>query len=391
MAFLQKFSICKFSLKNTQLISAWRRKKIVFAVASYIFIVTQVYADNQYEYPLDVRNNFAPTYLHLDPQAVSPTTLSKGKSYLNTNLSLASDIKSSNLYAEKDIPFDYQRPVLWDFFRKRYPSQETAYLVTDYFRFGRLENQYRTEVDLESSLFQLRYNYGLTNSLEVGIQVSAISLNTGVLDGFINSYHSLIGVKTGKELVDNNVYKYKITDEAMYPVIGTPPRTGVGDSILSGKWNIKSSPENGFSSALVAMVKIPTGSFKYEMSNGKVDGAFGISSKYKYKKFRTYLNLYGVGVSNSLENSNISLRNFVSSTLTFEYQIFEKMSALVQIDAKSSAFRSHTPFLSRPPVMLSMGLNIKVRSTSMLQLIFMEDLTITVPDVTMQVGWREYL
>ena len=40
MAFLQKVSFCKITSKNTGLFSACRRKKIVFAVASYISFLT---------------------------------------------------------------------------------------------------------------------------------------------------------------------------------------------------------------------------------------------------------------------------------------------------------------------------------------------------------------
>lgn len=347
-------------------------------------------AEEIHEYPLDIRNNFVPTFLHLDPQSVSPTVLAKGKSYVSTNVSQASDIKESNLYVDNPIPYTYQRPYLIDYFKLRYSQDWQAYLAADNFRFGRLENQFRTSIDLESTFFYLRYNYGLTERIEVGVQAGALSYNSGVMDGFINSYHALIGVKTGKELVPNNEYKYSITDSYGAP-LSSPPRTGLSDTILSGKWNLKSSPENGWSFALVGLLKVPTGMVRYDMGSGRVDGSLGIAVKYRYNKWSGYWNLYGVGVSNPFRDSEISLRSFVSSTLTLEYRFHPRWSFLLQTDGKSSAFSSFTPFLSRPSVLISGGLNWKIRKTSVLQLTFTEDITITVPDVTFHIGWREYL
>lgn len=361
----------------------WLLVVILFAFSNHI------YSDEKREFPLDIRNNYAPTFLYLDPQAVSPTTLSKGKSSLSTNFSQSSDIKDSNLYVNQPVPFYLQRLLLKDYFQKRYPEEWQAYLASDIYRFGRLETQNRVNIDLEASYFYMRYNYGLTDKIEAGIQISAISYNSGIMDSFINSYHTAIGVKTGKELVPNNKYSYNISDTTGNP-ISTPPRTGLGDTVLSTKWNLKKSTENGFSYALVALLKVPTGNLRYEMGSGRVDGSIGLAVKYKYNRWIGYLNLYGVGVSNPFLNSDLSLRSFVSTTVTLEYQISKALSVLAQVDGKSSAYRSYSFFLSRPQVMGSLGLNWNVRETSVLQFSFTEDITISVPDITGQVGWKEY-
>lgn len=363
---------------------------LYFSCLLIIFINGFIQAEEIHEFPLDIRNNYVPTFLHLDPQAVSPTVLPKGKSSLSTNISQASDIKEANLYVDNPIPFLYQRPFLVNFYRNRYPQEWQANLAAEYFRFGRLENQFRTSIDLESTFFYLRYNYGITERIELGVQMGVLSYNSGIMDGFINSYHAAIRVKTGKELVPNNEYAYRISDSYGAP-LSSPPRTGLGDTVLSAKWNLKSSPENGWSLALVGLVKAPTGLVKYDMGSGRIDGALGLAVKYKYNKWNGYWNLYGVGVSNSLGDSEISLRSFVSTTLTLEYRFLPQWSVLLQIDGKSSAFSSFTPFLSRPPVLISGGLNWKVRKTSVLQFTFTEDITITVPDVTFHIGWKEFL
>ncbi len=363
---------------------------IVLCSLIFFFLSSSIYSDNRTEYPLDIRNNFAPTFLHLDPQSVSPSTLPKGKSYFTSGYSFSSDIKESNLNVDKDIPYTYQRPFLMNYFKNRYPTTLGSYIASDFYRFGRLENQNRTSIDLETSYLNMRYNYGITNNIEMGFQISAISYDSGTLDNVINSYHSAIGVRTGKEISPNNEYRYNLTDGYTNTFLGTPPRTGMGDSVLSFKWNLRNSPENGFSMALVSSAKIPTGSMKYEMSNGRGDASAGFSVKYKKDKWIGYFNGYGVYVSNSIGNPDIKLRSFGSASITLEYLLHPKISILTQFDGKSSAFSSHTVYLSRPIVMFSMGGNWKIRSTSVLQFSFSEDLTITVPDITMQFNWREY-
>ena len=55
MAFLQKVSFCNFIRNNPSLFSAWRRKKIVIAVASSICLTNCFISHTCY-----VRNNFSP-------------------------------------------------------------------------------------------------------------------------------------------------------------------------------------------------------------------------------------------------------------------------------------------------------------------------------------------
>ncbi len=379
------FRICFYFFSNPK-----KNSVLLLFLFLQLFFSYSIYSDSRTEYPLDIRNNFAPTFLHLDPQSVSPSTLPKGKSYFTSGYSFSSDIKESNLTVDKGLPYTYQRPFLMNYFKNRYPTDLGAFIASDFYRFGRLENQNRTSVDLETSLFFMRYNYGITDKIELGLQVSVLSYNSGGLDNIINSYHSIIGVKTGKEIAPNNEYRYNLTDGYTNTFIGTPPRTGMGDSMLSLKWNLVNSSENGFSLALVGSAKIPTGSMKYEMSNGRADGSAGFSMKYKKDRWIAYFNGYAVYVSNSFGNPDIKLRSFGSSSTTIEYLLHPKISILAQLDGKSSAFSSHTVYLSRPIVMFSMGANWKIRNTSVLQLSITEDLTITVPDITMQINWREY-
>ncbi|NBU98515.1 MAG: hypothetical protein EBS19_09965, partial [Spirochaetia bacterium] len=216
----QFFRLVFHKLYKSEKYYLWIVLAILFTVLS-----SSLYSDNRTEYPLDIRNNFAPTLLHLDPQSVSPSTLPKGKSYFVSGYSFSSDIKESNLNVDKNIPYTYQRPFLMEYFKDRYPTTLGSFIASDFYRFGRLENQNRTSIDLETSLLNMRYNYGITNNIEMGLQVAAISYNSGILDNIINSYHSAIGVRTGKEIAPNNEYHYKLTDGYTNTFLGTPPRT----------------------------------------------------------------------------------------------------------------------------------------------------------------------
>lgn len=355
-----------------------------------LFVSSSIYSDSKDEIPLDIRNNYVPTFLVLEPQAVSPLTLPKGKSSFTSSMSVANDIKESNLFVDKSIPFAYQRPILFDYFSNRYANPVQAYIASDYFRFGRLENQYRTSIDLESSYFLLRYNYGITDRIELGVQASVLSYNVGILDASINTFHSIVGVYTGKEFVPNNKYKYYVSGENGV-ILSSPPRTGMGDTVVSSKWNLKSSLENGFSFALVGLVKLPTGASQYEMSSGKLDGSVGLAMKYKYNKIIGYINAYGVAVSNSILGKGVNLKSYAASTFTLEYLLIPKLSVLSQLDLRTAAYSSHTPYLSSPPILISFGVNWKIRQTSLVQLSFTEDLSIAVPDITFQILWKEHL
>ncbi|MCB1144170.1 MAG: DUF3187 family protein [Leptospiraceae bacterium] len=343
-------------------------------------------ANEQLDIPLDIRNEYAPTLLFLQPRATTPIALKKGQSRINANLSLINDIKNSRYNVERDIPYAYQKPILREYFLRYSGTYQEAGLMADYYRFGHLNRQYQTVIDMEYTVSRVQFDYGISDSFELGIGFTGYSFNTGILDSTINTYHSIMGVRTGKENLPDNEFKYLITGTRSR-IIQSKPHSGLGDTLLSGKWNFYNDG-SGFSLALVGIVKLATGKSSLAMGSGKTDGSLGISMKYRSNRLVQFLNLNGIYVSNPFLNDTIRARSYGMASYGIGYNWTEDLSLMIQLDIHSSPYSSQTLLLSQPSAIFSCGFNLKVLESSLWQLGLMEDITFPVPDITFFSNWK---
>lgn len=148
--------------------------------------------------PLDIRNEYLPGLIFLQPSPVSPKTLDKEKEAFHLNINLTNDTMASSsypaykrYYSEKALVFNYLSDLNLDPLRHQ--------LLTEYVQYGHFEAQYKTVIDVEYQHIRTGYNYGIGNHIELGLELNIISLNSGTLDHSINQYHSMIVLSPEKK------------------------------------------------------------------------------------------------------------------------------------------------------------------------------------------------
>ena len=302
------------------------------------------------EYPLEIRNQYPPFLIFLEPYPLSPEILAKGES------TLAMDIAQSN-------SVQYKKSV-----------RTTA------------------KIDLEVTRTTFRYHYGINRFLEAGFELSMISLTKGIGDSGIIGYHNALGLPNGNHDYYNMFsFQYEIS-EGRDQYFNLKPVTAPGDSVLFLKSRLL--PESKFLPAvsLVLYAKLPTGSLKAGTGSGKADGAIGLVLKKSTSLFNFYLNLVGVGVANPFRNMQSYAGSYGYGIFTIEYKYSRTLSVLMQYDYKMSPYHSALNQLRTPASILSFGFNKILFENHVLQMSFSEDLThYTVPDVSGQICWKMHL
>ncbi|MCB1188827.1 MAG: DUF3187 family protein [Leptospiraceae bacterium] len=336
---------------------------------------------------MDIRNEYLPVLLFLQPRATTPNTIHKEELRFYSNLSLTNDSLVSKNYPANGSY--YSEKIIIYKFLERYDLKPTERIITaELLQYGHLEKQYRTVIDLEYLHFVNRWSYGLTDLLELGVQVSGFSFNSGIFDHTINVYHSMVGIYTGKEELPNNKFKYSLSDDRKV-FLSSKPRTNLGDSVISTKWKLFNNKNSGLQFALLSSLKIPTGNKSLSMSSGKPDFSFGFAFGYNKGNWTQFLNCSAIYVSDPFKNSKVKTNHYGIVSYTLLYKWNYRFSILSQLDVHNSPYNSFTPYLNEPSLMFSMGINWKAFENSILQSGFSEDLTTyPVPDITIFLNWK---
>jgi hypothetical protein len=129
--------------------------------------------------------------------------------------------------------------------------------------------------DGETRRLGFRYRRGVSERLELGIDVPWVSHESGGLDGFIDRWHSIFGLPDGirrERPKDQLLFSYE-DDSGQFRF--TRNVHGPGDVRLLGGWRLAQSGRS--SSALRFGVKFPTGDSDSLLGSGGIDLSLGIA------------------------------------------------------------------------------------------------------------------
>jgi hypothetical protein len=129
--------------------------------------------------------------------------------------------------------------------------------------------------DGETRRLALNYRRGLSERLELGVEIPWVSHESGSLDGFIERWHSVFGLPDGirhERPKDQLLFSYE--DNGRQFSMSSNSR-GAGDVRLIGGWRLTQSRQS--SSALRFSVKLPTGDSDRLLGSGSTDVSLGIA------------------------------------------------------------------------------------------------------------------
>ena len=360
--------------------------KLILTILIIIFS-SKIESDNLRERPIENRNLYLPFILFLEPYPTTPVTLEKGKFSLDSGMAISNMIDNNN--AGTDLGgYSKYKPLFWNNYAEAFSNRSltpSSYYLSEYINYGRLEQQSHLKMDAEIERFHAKLNYGLWDKFEIGLEVTALSYNTGIFDGPITGYHRAINIPYPlRDIYPNDRFNFSLSDSTK-TVIKSKTGTGFGDAVLDGKWQLSS--QNGWlpTIAWVNSIKIPTGNTNLYMGSGKVDLSSGISAKWNFDKFFKFINLFGVSPSDSLNSREIHIKPFAAISSTLGYSFTENFSAVTQIEVKGSPYNSGIKMINQTAILWSFGFNWKIFTTCALRANLTEDpITRTVPDVSVQ-------
>jgi len=129
--------------------------------------------------------------------------------------------------------------------------------------------------DGETRRLGLSYRRGLSERLELGVEIPWISHESGNLDGFIDRWHSIFGLPDGirdERPRDQLMFSY---EDNGWQFSMTSNTQGPGDVRLFGGWLLAQSVRG--SSALRFSVKFPTGDSARLLGSGSTDVSLGMA------------------------------------------------------------------------------------------------------------------
>lgn len=146
--------------------------------------------------------------------------------------------------------------------------------------------------DGEDAQYTLRFRYGVTDGLELGIDIPYVQHSGGYLDSFIRHYHDLMGFPNDRqEQFDKNQIDYQVSDNGTVLYAMNEPHSGLGDIRMTGA--VRLLPESLGSRrhlAVRSQIKLPTGESDYLLGSGGMDVSIGLA----YSDYQTLRRLKSV-------------------------------------------------------------------------------------------------
>lgn len=245
-------------------------------------------------------------------------------------------------------------------------------------------------IDGESYWANVRLRYGLTERLEVGLDLPYMSHQPGGLDSFISDWHDTWGLPNGDRdtlLQDQLVYRYG--DKGQTVVEQVDSAEGMGDVSLSAAYQLAHSTTRQW--ALRTGVKFATGDADQLLGSGATDIylSANISDQSLLVShslaFHTSLGVLWMGDGDIIEASQNDWVAYGSGTMS--WAVTDSISLKAQLDAHSAFYDSALKELGSGATQLTLGGSICLTKGIILDLAVSEDIAVdTAPDVTFQVG-----
>jgi len=251
--------------------------------------------------------------------------------------------------------------------------------------------------DMELWRTAFNWKYGISERLDVGVEIPVVSQVGGFLDGFIQGYHDTFGFPNGgRQREPQNQYRFFLSRNGQTLIDYNRQSLGLADVVLRCKYQLTDFHKpQAFKASVALYAKLPTGEVDAGLSSGFAD--FGVSV-FGQKSFgRWHLNsqlgLVQLGGHKFLDEH---LRfGFVQFAQSVEWQAFKSLSFLTEVSGNSSAFKGFSANPMTDMVMdLTLGvagakpLHSKIADELFYSVGFSEDVLSRGPSVDFSLQWQ---
>jgi hypothetical protein len=243
-------------------------------------------------------------------------------------------------------------------------------------------NESHPQINATLKFEQLRtgvfFRYGLTDRLEVGLEVPVLYRYRGFLDGAIQAVERMTsGLSPVRAGLKDKSYEFQFNRNGSPLFNGADNQLGFGDLTFIGKYQVLVQNEVMPALALRFAVKAPTGDPSLAFGSGHPDLGVGLAAeKTIARRWILFVNLNGIFPTGSF--AGFSLGPAFSSITGAEYLWSPNFSLVAQFDYYSSPYR-HTGLnlLDRGVTETAIGFNYRLRPHLLWQVYGVENLDFT--------------
>jgi len=251
-------------------------------------------------------------------------------------------------------------------------------------------------LDGESYLYSLQLSYGVSDRLELSLDIPYVAHQGGQLDGFIDDWHRFFGLPTnGRENGTKDQLSFIYDDNGTERLSQQDETKGLGDIRFSGAWQLSEGTDlEPTTIAFHSSLKLPTGDSEKLTGSGGADLAVCLSGGRQFPVawgdlgLITSLGLLFVGEGEVLEEQQRSLVWF--GGLGIALQPWQRVRLQVQVDFHSSFYHdSRMDGVDSSSVQLATGGTIILDEGYEIELAVVEDIAVgTAPDVVFHFALR---
>jgi len=253
----------------------------------------------------------------------------------------------------------------------------------------------RIHLDGESYRWAIAARYGLTDRLEIGLDVPYLLSGGGFLDGFIVDWHKTFSLpQGGRDSAPKNKLQYTYTKNGRQILNMDRSGSGIGDISLGGALNIYDvkDVESHDSITLRTAIKLPSGDSSQLRGSGSIDFSVylcgSMNNFTEWGSLGIFGSIGGLAMTkgNVLPDQQKQLAGF--GTAGFGWGPAEWISFKFQLNANTPLYSgSSLAELSKSSLMLTVGGALKLPGAYHLDIGVSEDLAVaTAPDVAFHLG-----
>lgn len=178
--------------------------------------------------------------------------------------------------------------------------------------------------------------YGVTERLEMALEVPVVNRYRGIMEGMITAVErATTGLAPDRRALQGTGYAYQVTSGGRTVINAREGIVGLGDASVMGKYQVLAEADWLPMVSVRAALKLPTGDEPHLLGSGSPDYGFGLAiEKHVAKDWMVYVNLNGVIPTGRI--AGFGLQPVVSGIFAVEYLWSENFSLVGHFDYFSS-------------------------------------------------------
>jgi hypothetical protein len=247
-------------------------------------------------------------------------------------------------------------------------------------------------LDGETSRIEFRYRIGLSDRLEIGVEIPYVQHQRGNLDAVIDSFHDFFGMPEGhRPDRAHDVLDFRYADATGLLISMRQGASGIGDVRLFGGWRLQTSDRHQL--ALRFGAKFASGDSSQLQGSGGTDLSIGLAGDvnglFGVERLGGFYRLHAIhmGEPDLLADRYRSWTSFFSAG--FGYRASDRVELMLQGASRAPIYDSAVRNLGESATTITFGGNVRLNDRFRLSLGISEDVDVSsAPDVAFQIALR---